>query len=77
MSTKDSYTQLYTQMQILASGMPHSLVYQVINIQRESDHSLYLCGKLGIKHAPASGKHKGLSKGQFVSFNCCLSAEWN
>lgn len=33
-----------------------------------------VCGKLGIKHAPAPGKHRGPSKGQFVSFNCCLSA---
>lgn len=74
---KKSHTQLYRHMQIPASDMPHSLVYQLIIIQRESDHSLRLCGKLGIKHAPASGKHKGLRKGQFVSFNCCLSAEWN
>lgn len=57
-----------------ASATHHSLVYQVITILRGSDHSLCLCGKLGIKHAPASGKHRGLSKGQFVSFNCCLSA---
>lgn len=48
--------------------------YQVITILKGSDHSLCLCGKLGIKHAQASGKYRGLSKGQFVSFNCCLSA---
>lgn len=57
-----------------ASAMPHSSVYQVITILKGSDHSLCLCGKLRIKHASASGRHRGLSKGQFVSFNCCLSA---
>lgn len=37
-----------------------------------------VCGKFGIKHTPASGKHRGPSKGQFVSFNCvCLSAKLN
>lgn len=57
-----------------ASAMPYSLVYQVITILKGPGHSLRLCGKLRIKHAPASGKHRGLSKGQFVSLNCCLSA---
>lgn len=47
---------------------------QVITILRGSDYGLCLCGKLRIKHAQALGKHRGLSKGQFVSFNCCLSA---
>ncbi len=56
------------------SAMPHRSVHQIITILRGSDHSLCLRGKSGIKHAPASGKHRGLSKGQFVSFNCCLSA---
>lgn len=47
---------------------------QVITILRGCDHGLCLCGKLRIKHSQASGKHRGLSKGQFVSFNCSLSA---
>lgn len=73
------YTALQTHANPcqIPSGMSHSVLYQLIIIQRASYHSLCLCGKLGIKHAPASRKHKGLRKGQFVSFNCCLSAERN
>lgn len=67
---------LHVHTQNPLSISPHSLVYQFITILRGPYHSLCLCCKLGIKHAPASGGTEGLAKGNLSHLTAgCLPAE--
>lgn len=67
---------LHVHTQNPLSISPHSLVYQFITILRGPYHSLCLCCKLGIKHAPASGSTEGLAKGNLSHLTAgCLPAE--